>query len=114
MAPKRSREEYTNDSSEENRADDADSEDACDSSSDASGSDSDGDDLAFRVADETALEAHKINDIMWSRLRCVTACCVCLAGGDGDDSSERAFLAAKDGPPGFASYPGWLGWLDLG
>ena len=71
-------------------------------------------DLAFRVADETALEAHKINDIMWSRLRCVTACCVCLAGGDGDDSSERAFLAAKDGPPGFASYPGWLGWLDLG
>ena len=71
-------------------------------------------DLAFRVADETALEAHKINDIMWSRLRCVTACCVCLGGGDGDDSSERAFLAAKDGPPGFASYPGWLGWLDLG
>jgi|TARA_B110000208_G_scaffold161525_1_gene197223 hypothetical protein len=57
MAPKRSREEYTNDSNEENRADDADSEDACDSSSDASGSDSDGDDLAFRVAVETFKKA---------------------------------------------------------
>lgn len=65
--------------------------------------------LAFRVKDERALDAHRIgSDIMWTRCSWFTSACCCV--GDG---SAKAFLAAKDGPPGIVSYPGWLGALDL-
>jgi hypothetical protein len=47
---------------------------------------------------------------MWSRCSWLTRACCCCVG----DRSAKAFLAAKDGPPGFESYPGWLGVCDLG
>jgi hypothetical protein len=57
--------------------------------------------LAFRVAEPKALNAHKLKDIMWDSmgLTCIGA--------------TTTFLAAKDGPPNMASFPGWLGMLDL-
>jgi hypothetical protein len=65
--------------------------------------------LAFRVKNERALDPHQIgSDIMWTRCSWFTCACRCV--GDG---SAKAFLAAKDGPPGVVSYPGWLGALDL-
>lgn len=47
---------------------------------------------------------------MWTRCSWLTRACCCCVG----DRSAKAFLAAKDGPPGFESYPGWLGVCDLG
>ena len=57
--------------------------------------------LAFRVEEPRALDAHKLTNIMWDSMgfTCIGA--------------TTSFLAAKDGPPNMASFPGWLGMLDL-
>jgi hypothetical protein len=60
--------------------------------------------LAFRPADQNALKAHDIRDLLYSHLGME-----CLPGFP----HVSSFLKAKDGAPFVFTVPGWLGLCDL-